>query len=99
MRLLHAGTIKFHEFHDSSTPSYAILSHRWEDEEVSYQELRDAVPAVRRKKGFLKIRQCCQQAMNDGLKYVWVDTCCIVRSLCFEASVYALLISLTGQVV
>lgn len=41
MRLLHTNTRHFHEYneHQNPTQRYAILSHRWiDDEEVSYQE-------------------------------------------------------------
>lgn len=40
MRLLHAKTLEFEVFHDDEIPEYVILSHTWEDEEVSYQEMR-----------------------------------------------------------
>jgi len=36
MRLLNVNTFAFEEFYDETTrPKYAILSHTWEDEEVS----------------------------------------------------------------
>jgi hypothetical protein len=39
MRLLHSETLEFHEFYDSSVPPYAILSHTWDDGEISYQDM------------------------------------------------------------
>ena len=40
MRLLNAHTLHFESFFsDDQTPSYAILSHTWGDEEVSYQDM------------------------------------------------------------
>ena len=38
MRLLNTQTQRFKEFLGSDIPSYAILSHRWGDDEVSYHE-------------------------------------------------------------
>lgn len=93
MRLLHALTKTFREFEGAVIPAYAILSHCWEGEEVTYQELRDlkshmedeAIPTTR-KAGFKKIQQCCQQALQDRLDFVWVDTCCIDKSSSAELS-------------
>jgi len=32
------------------------------------------------KKGYDKIKRCCEIALSDGFKYVWVDTCCIDKT-------------------
>lgn len=40
MRLLHSTTFEFKVFNDEELPPYAILSHTWGDEEVSYQDQR-----------------------------------------------------------
>ena len=40
MRLLHTKRLEFGEFWDSSVPEYAILSHRWGTDEISYLELQ-----------------------------------------------------------
>ena len=42
MRLLSTSTLKLCEFHDDEIPDYAILSHTWEDGEVSFQEMDDS---------------------------------------------------------
>ncbi|GAB1311808.1 hypothetical protein MFIFM68171_02018 [Madurella fahalii] len=59
-------------------PPYAILSHTWGDEEVLFKDLADGT--AKNKAGYAKIRFCGDQAWLDGLKYFWVDTCCIDRS-------------------
>ncbi|PMD16891.1 hypothetical protein NA56DRAFT_649170 [Hyaloscypha hepaticicola] len=41
MRLLNSSKLTLHEFFGSNIPKYAILSHRWEDEEVTFQDMRD----------------------------------------------------------
>ena len=58
-------------------PLYAVLSHTWgaDTEEVTFKDLEEGIG--QRKAGYAKIRFCGKQADNDGLKYFWVDTCCI----------------------
>lgn len=41
MRLLTSSKLTLHEFFGSKVPKYAILSHRWENEEVTFQDMRD----------------------------------------------------------
>ena len=84
MRLLNSTTLKLHEFIGSQIPPYAILSHTWDKEEVSCQEL-SAGTAVE-KKGFEKIKRCCEIAAGDGFEYAWVDTCCIDKTSSAELS-------------
>jgi len=61
-------------------PLYAILSHTWgpDDEEVNYRDMMDG--AGEKKTGYNKIQFCAEQAKRDGLRYFWVDTCCIDKS-------------------
>lgn len=87
MRLIHVHTFQLCEFlgHPSTFPNYAILSHTWEDEEVSFQDIQDIFLA-RRMKGFGKIKYCCEQAAADGFEWAWVDTCCIDKTSSSELS-------------
>lgn len=77
MRLLNTSTYGFEEFSDRPIPYYALLSHRWEKRESSYQSynLRQGNdgPGVR------KIVHFCDfaKAQQPPYRYVWVDTCCI----------------------
>ncbi|EFR03581.1 HET domain-containing protein [Nannizzia gypsea CBS 118893] len=85
MRLLNAWTLRVEEFFDDSTlPRYAILSHRWQDEEVSLQQLRDGQAAQLH--GYKKLADSCSQALRDGFDYVWIDTCCIDKTSSAELS-------------
>ena len=61
-------------------PRYAILSHTWgaDTEEVTFRDLTDGTG--KEKTGYSKIRFCGEQARHDGLRYFWVDTCCIDKS-------------------
>ncbi|KAK4222511.1 heterokaryon incompatibility protein-domain-containing protein [Podospora fimiseda] len=84
MRLLertNTGTIRLTKFLIKDIPPYAILSHTWsdkEEEEVSFKDLTDG--GADSKHGFNKIRFCADQASRDGLRFFWVDTCCIDKS-------------------
>ena len=40
MRLLRTSTFKLESFFDERLPPYAILSHTWGDEEITFQELQ-----------------------------------------------------------
>ena len=74
MWLLNARTHKLKYFSSEDVaPLFAILSHTWGDieEEVAFHELNakgDKKPVS------AKIRYCCDQALRDGLEWIWVDT-------------------------
>ncbi|KAF2116798.1 hypothetical protein BDV96DRAFT_572890 [Lophiotrema nucula] len=74
MRLINTSTLRFEEFIGQKILPYAILLHTWEEEEVSFADMKD--PSSRNMKGFAKIDMTCKLAAKDGLQYEWVDTCC-----------------------
>ena len=80
MRLLHYnndGEFSLAQFsHD--IPPYAILSHTWGPEEVTFKDISEGNRTS--KTGLDKIRFCGEQARRDRLQYFWVDTCCIDKS-------------------
>jgi len=64
---------------DNENLKYAILSHTWEEsEEVTFEDMKNSMG--NNKAGFKKIQFCAEQAVRDGLRYIWVDTCCIDKS-------------------
>jgi hypothetical protein len=75
MRLINTSSGAFEEFIGRNIPEYAILSHTWEEEEVSYQDYVGGTCS--HKKGYEKIRKTLELANQSGLPYAWVDTCCI----------------------
>jgi hypothetical protein len=80
MRLLDAQTKQCAEFF-GQIPPYAILSHTWSSDELTFKQMEQ--------KGYTpskKIDGCCEQALKVGLKYVWIDTCCIDKSSSAELS-------------
>jgi len=81
MRLINVETLKLEEFFDDRVPPYAILSHTWgdDDEEVSFRDIKERKI---KKAGIrpIKLEGCCNQAKKDGLRYAWIDTCCIDKA-------------------
>ncbi|PSR94498.1 heterokaryon incompatibility protein-domain-containing protein, partial [Coniella lustricola] len=78
MRLINTTTLELEEFASPDAHPYAILSHTWEEEEVTFQIWSHADREVRqRRKGFAKIARACKIAREKGLQYAWVDACCI----------------------
>ncbi|KAK5994171.1 Vegetative incompatibility protein HET-E-1 [Cladobotryum mycophilum] len=84
MRLLNTSTLKLHDFVGPNTPSYVILSHTWEEEEVLFHDIQNN--AARSKKGYFKLVGCCRKALEDGFEWVWIDTCCIDKTSSAELS-------------
>lgn len=82
MRLINTKTLLLEEFFGTNIPCYAILSHTWGEEEVSYQEWVSGDPRMREKKGFDKIARACEQALKEvwPLEWLWADTCCIDKA-------------------
>jgi hypothetical protein len=63
MRLLNrdaTGAIHLTEDLHSNIPRYAILSHRWGDEEVTLKDINDGTGPTKR--SYRKILFCCDQA-------------------------------------
>ena len=86
MRLLDTDTLELKEFVDSHIPSYAIFSHTWGDEEVSFHEMQSARELAQVKAGFPKIVGFCGLARTRGYRYAWMDTCCIDKRNSAELS-------------
>lgn len=77
MWLINVETWKLECFlgHDVSMEHpYAILSHTWESDEVTFQNMQN-FEIARNKSGWWKIQKTCEQAKADSLPYAWVDTC------------------------
>jgi hypothetical protein len=54
MRLLNSATVKLEEFPDDHIPAYAILSHRWQDDELSFQDMQSG--SATEKAGYAKLK-------------------------------------------
>jgi hypothetical protein len=102
MRLINTTSYFLEEFFGDNIPNYAILSHTWGAEEVSYQEwiyahnqgiarwgwvrVEEEVDRIKAKSGYKKILNACQQARSASHQWIWVDTNCIDKSSSSEMS-------------
>jgi hypothetical protein len=94
MRLLNTSTFTLKEFTGGDIPPYAILSHRWGNHEVTFQDVTNftnfadyfRTRKTTKTEGWLKIKGCCAQAVSDGFQWVWVDSCCIDKMSSAELS-------------
>ena len=87
MRLIDTETLELHEFWGDAIPEYAILSHTWEEGEVTFQDWRNlSTEDKMKKRGYFKVGMACRQAQKHCLKYLWVDTNCIDKSSSAELS-------------
>ncbi|EAA28994.3 hypothetical protein NCU05919 [Neurospora crassa OR74A] len=80
MRLINTETLELQEFFESQAPSYAILSHTWDKNEITFQEMLSKSPSTMVKAGYKKIQDTCKMAQSRGQQWVWIDTCCIDKS-------------------
>jgi Heterokaryon incompatibility protein (HET) len=93
MWLLHSSELRFEQFYGSSTPPYAILSHRWGDDEISLQDLQAAIKdkasvnhGAFLATNFWKIQKTREEASASDIDWVWIDTCCINKESSAELS-------------
>ncbi|KAI1334196.1 P-loop containing nucleoside triphosphate hydrolase protein [Xylariaceae sp. FL0016] len=88
MRLLHLDDVDGYsltpDLPSDDVPSYAILSHTWGPDEVLFADLAKPSNAWQHKAGYEKIKFCAKQARRNGLRYIWIDTCCIDKSDAIE---------------
>ncbi|KAI1327593.1 HET-domain-containing protein [Xylariaceae sp. FL0255] len=98
MRLINCQTLELEEF-VRDTPRYAVLSHTWGDDEVTFADMQKGEgermlmdnddtwqPNAQHRAGYAKIEQTCRLALSQGIMYAWVDTCCIDKSSSSELS-------------
>ncbi|WYZ34224.1 hypothetical protein EsH8_I_000500 [Colletotrichum jinshuiense] len=85
MWLINTQNLKLEELVDPSSLKYAILSHTWGNDEVSFQDISN-LELAKQKAGFWKIAKTCELARQRGIEYAWVDTCCIDKSSSAELS-------------
>jgi hypothetical protein len=89
MRLLmiaEDGKLQFTKDYKENVPIYAILSHTWgdDDQEVTFRDIAESTGG--NKAGYRKIKFCGERAASDGIRYFWVDSCCIDKSSSAELS-------------
>ncbi len=71
---------------------YAILSHVWDKNEQTYQDLKALQRRCARtgknprELACKKLRRSCEIAQRHGYQWVWIDTCCIDKTSSAELS-------------
>ncbi|THV01327.1 HET-domain-containing protein, partial [Dendrothele bispora CBS 962.96] len=90
MRLLNTETLEVEEFLND-IPIYAILSHTWERDEITFRDIQDLQKAKKKaeihgKAGWSKIEKACEFVRKFRFKWIWIDTCCIDKSSSAELS-------------
>jgi hypothetical protein len=87
MKLINCESqpLAIEDFIGSAIPPYAILSHTWEDQEVTYQQFAETQTRTTIK-GWHKIQKACELAQIEGYNYLWIDSCCIDKSSSAELS-------------
>lgn len=89
MHLINTKSLELESFSASKIPSYAILSHTWQDEEITFEDITSGharLQDAKRKKGWRKIAGSCHKAERHHLAYIWIDTCCINKDSSAELS-------------
>ncbi|EPE10910.1 het domain-containing protein [Ophiostoma piceae UAMH 11346] len=85
MRLINANTLELVERFPPYIPQYAILSHRWGEDEVSFQDYLKNKGGD--KSAAKKIRRMADITKNKlRYDYFWIDTCCINKTDSSELS-------------
>ena len=77
---------KLEEHFEPKIPPYAMLSHTWGQEEVTFQDMQSLGWRLKRLAGWAKIRESCRLAKEHMLHYIWIDTCCINKTSSAELS-------------
>ena len=96
MWLLSTDRAELHYFarNFDADGGYAILSHTWDGNEQSLQQVRAIQERCRANETnprddpelSPKIRECCRLAERHGYHWVWIDSCCIDKTSSSELS-------------
>lgn len=80
LRFSSHGGLELVDYSTEGLPPYAVLSHRWApmDDELTYEDLLHGTG--KDKPGYAKARIFGEHALQDGINYFWMDTCCINKS-------------------
>ncbi|KAI1089237.1 HET-domain-containing protein [Rostrohypoxylon terebratum] len=86
------GILKLVDKTSNELPTYAILSHTWEENEIVFDDIENGTAnnAYHKDPATLaslsKIRGACIQAADSGYDYIWIDSCCIDKRSSAELS-------------
>ncbi|KAL8322585.1 hypothetical protein RB597_008358 [Gaeumannomyces tritici] len=96
MRLIDTTTLSLVDVVAENAKPYAILSHTWEDDEVTFEHMRilshpklsspEVMKDIESRAGYQKIQQAAALARGDNYDFIWIDTCCIDQASSAELS-------------
>jgi hypothetical protein len=82
MRLLNTKSLMVEEFPEKDVSKFAILSHTWQPKEITIQHIQSDKAAELTR--FEKIQKSCSFAEHNEYSHIWIDTCCIDKSISAE---------------
>ncbi|KAI1103391.1 HET-domain-containing protein [Jackrogersella minutella] len=86
------GVLRLVEKRANELPKYAIVSHTWEEDEITFEDIENgkandiSTKSIATLASLSKLRGACIQAAADGYEYIWIDTCCIDKRSSAELS-------------
>lgn len=83
MRILDTHTLQVR--YKQEREKYAILSHVWGDEEVTFQDIKN-IDHAQKMTGFVKLAGAAALAKSHNYNCIWIDTCCIDKTSSAELS-------------
>ncbi|KAK2596532.1 hypothetical protein N8I77_013418 [Diaporthe amygdali] len=96
MRLLSTKALEVVSINEDDIPPYAILSHTWDKDEVTLQDMQGSgfkllaavsrINLVNAKQGLQKVVDAARLAASEGHDWIWIDTCCIDKTSSAELS-------------
>lgn len=96
MRLLSTNTLEVVLINEDEIPPYAILSHTWDQDEVTLQEMQSCRVKLlsflsrnnllKASQGLQKVLEAAKLAASEGYDWIWIDTCCIDKTSSTELS-------------
>lgn len=96
MRLLSTKTFEVTPINEDEIPPYAILSHTWDKDEVTLQDMQglgvkslsttSRNNILKAKPGLRKVLEAARLAAYEGHDWIWIDTCCIDKTSSAELS-------------
>lgn len=94
MRLLSTKTLEVTSIREDEIPPYAILSHTWDKDEVTLQEMQgfgvlstaSRINLLNANQGLQKVLEAAKLDASEGYDWIWIDTCCIDKTSSAELS-------------
>lgn len=96
MRLVSTKNLEVVSIREDEIPPYAILSHTWDKDEVTLQDMQafgtrllstaSRINLLKAKQGLQKVLDAANLAAHKGHDWIWIDTCCIDKTSSAELS-------------